>query len=218
LTVLLDGEIGRADHPFTPKADKDYHALAARAEYKWKTLRLTAQSKSDYNVNSVSLSAYSSHARTYSGSAAWSPKSWFSVDASASKAHLDTLGGIAFFAGAQFLPNQLSYYVSNLYSATFSTRLSYKRLDLWLGYSRIQDKGDDRATPTATIIGPNLSAFQTAQTFPLKLQVPQGRLSIRIHERLRWNFGYEYFGYHETFWSGENYAAHTGYTSVLWSF
>jgi hypothetical protein len=218
LTVLLNGESGQANRPFTPRSDKNYHALSARIDYRLKSLRLAAQTKSDYNANSVTLSAYSSHARTYSGSASWSPKSWFAIDASASKAHVDTLGGIAFFTDAQFLQNQLSYYVSNLYSASLSTHLSYKRTDVWLGYSRIQDLGDGRVNPTATIIGPNLTAFETAQTFPLKFQVPQARLSVRIHERLRWNFGYQYFGYHETFSTGENYAAHTGYTSLLWSF
>jgi hypothetical protein len=82
----------------------------------------------------------------------------------------------------------------------------------------VQDLGDGRVQPTATIIGPDLAAFETAQTFPLKFQVPQARLSLRIHERLRFNCGYQYFGYHETFSTGENYAAHTGYTSLLWSF
>jgi hypothetical protein len=218
LTVSINGELGEANQPFTPKSDKDYHALAARSEYKWKSLRLSAQTKSDYNVNSISLSSYSSHARIYSGSGSWNPRSWLSLDATASKTHVDTLGGIAFFAGGNLFQNQLSYYVSNLYAATFSTHLTHKRFDLWLGYSRVQDSGDGRLQPTATIIGPNLTAFETAQTYPLKFQVPQARLSVQIQERLRFNCGYQYFGYHETFSTGENYAAHTGYTSLLWSF
>jgi hypothetical protein len=57
-----------------------------------------------------------------------------------------------------------------------------------------------------------------AQTFPLTFQSPQARVSFRISERLRWNAGYQYYGYHEEFSSGENYLAHTGYTSLLWSF
>jgi hypothetical protein len=140
------------------------------------------------------------------------------VDSSVSKAHVDTLGGIAFFAGSQFLPNQISYYVSNLYTANLLTHLIFRRFDLSLGYSRIQDLGDGRATPTTTLIGPGLTAFQTAQTFPVKLQTPQARISYKINERLHWNLAYQYFGYHETFSFGENYLAHTGYTSLLWSF
>jgi hypothetical protein len=218
LTVLLRGETGVSNQPFAPRSDKDYHALSGRIDYKLKTLRLSAQTRSDYNVNSVSLSAYSSHARTYTGSLSFAPKRWFSIDSSVSKAHVDTLGGIAFFTNGQFLPNQLSYYVSNLYTATLLAHLTFKCVDLSLGYSRIQDLGDGRTTPTTTLIGPGISAFQTAQTFPLKLQTPQARLSFKLNERVRWNAGYQYFGYHETFAFGENYLAHTGYTSLLWSF
>ncbi|HEY1948911.1 MAG TPA: hypothetical protein VGG97_18025 [Bryobacteraceae bacterium] len=218
LTVMADGEVGRTSNPFTPKSDQNYNTFSGRVQYKLRKLQLSATAKSDYNLNSVTLSSYSSHSRTYSGSAAWNYKSWLTLDASASKLHLDSLGGIAFFAGPEFLPNQLSYYVSNLYSATLDARVSVKRVDISLGYSRIQDLGDGRNSPTQTVIGPNLSAFQTAQTFPLKFQAPSARISVRIHERLRWNIGYQYFGYHETFSSGENYLAHTGYTSILWSF
>ena len=34
LTVALEGEIGRADTPFTPLSDRNYHVLGARAQYK----------------------------------------------------------------------------------------------------------------------------------------------------------------------------------------
>jgi hypothetical protein len=216
LTILVDGEVGRSNRPFTPKGERDYSALAGRIEYKLKSLQLMASSRSDYNENSVVLSAFSSHSRIYSGSASWSPRSWFAFDAAYTKSHLDTLGGIAFFAESQLFQNQVSYYVSNIHSGTFTATL--KRADLYLGYSLVEDTGDGRPAAISTIIGPNLAAFQTAQTFPLKFQAPLARLSFRISERVRWNVGYEYYGYHEDFSSGENYLAHTGYTSLLWSF
>jgi hypothetical protein len=219
LTISLDGEIGRANRPFTPKGDKDYSALTARVQYKFKTLELAAWSHSDYNENSVTLTAFSSHSRTYAGSAAWSPRSWFSFDASYSKIHLDTLGGIQFFAGSQLFPNQESYYVSNLHSGVAGIRFSVmKRADLYFGYSRVQDTGDGRSSAIATNIGPGIPAFQAAQTFPLSFQSPLARVSVRICERVRWNFGYQYFGYHSDFFPGEDYLAHTGYSSLTWSF
>jgi hypothetical protein len=218
VTISLDAEIGRANQPFTPRSDRDFHALSGRIQYKIKKLELLAQSRVNYNANSVTLSSYSSHARTYSGSASWNPRSWLGLDATYSKIHVDTLGGIAFFANTQLFPNQVSYYVSNLYSGTLGTRLSLKRADLYLGYSRVQDVGDGRSSPFSTVVDPNLGAFQTAQTFPLRFHSPSARISVRISERVRWNVGYQYFGYHENFFMGENYLANTGYTSVLWSF
>lgn len=218
LNIVVDDEIGRSNRPFTPKGDKNYNVLIGRITYKLKKLDLMASSRSDYNENSVTVSAYSSHNRIYSGSASWSPRSWVGFDATYSKSHVDTLGGIDFFAQSQLFQNQVSYYVSNIQAGTLTARLSLKRADLYLGYSLVQDTGDGRPASISTIIGPNLAAFQTAQTFPLKFQSPSARLSFRISERVRWNVGYQYFGYHEDFSAGENYLANTGYTSILWSF
>jgi len=61
----------------------------------------------------------------------------------------------------------------------------------------------------------------TVQTFPLWYQSPMARISVRLHEKLRWNFGYQYYGYKEEFGLNsvnENFRANTGYTSLLWSF
>jgi hypothetical protein len=218
LTVTVNAEFGRASRPFTPKSDSNYNLLTGRIQYKWKSLQLAAWSQANYNDNSVLLSDYNSHGRSYSGSAVWSPKKWFAFDASYSKLHLETLGGIAFFAQNVLFANQESYYLSNLHTGTLTVRFALKRFDVYLGYSRVQDTGDGRATPTQVVAGPDLPAFRAAQTFPLAFQSPQARLSFRVSERLRWNAGYQYFGYHEDFSSGQNYLAHTGYTSLLWSF
>ena len=218
LTITVNTEIGRSSRPFTPKSDANYKLLTGRIQYKWKSLQLSAWSQADYNLNSVLLSDYNSHGRSYAASGAWAPLKWFAIDASYSKLHLETQGGISFFAQNVLFANQVSYYESNLHSGTLGTRLSLKRVDLYLGYSRVQDTGDGRSTPTQLVTGPDLPAFRTAQTFPLKFESPQARVSVRISERIRWNAGYQYFGYHEDFFSGQNYLAHTGYTSLLWSF
>lgn len=219
LIILLDGELGFSTRPFTPKGDGNYSGWDARVEYRRKSLQLLATAQSDYNATSVTLSTYSSHARSYSVSAAWSPLGWLSFDASYSKLHVDTLGGIQFFAGGTFFPNQVSYYVSNLHSGTLGIQLKpLHRLDLFFGYSRIQDTGDGRTDALVSTIGPSIPAFQNAQTFPLMFQAPMARLSVSLAERLRWNVGYQYFGYHANFWSAEDYLANTGYTSLSWSF
>ena len=92
-------------------------------------------------------------------------------------------------------------------------------MDLFLGFSLIQDVGDGRSSEQSSIDeGPDLAAFRTAQTFPVRFLSPSGRISVRLSERLRWNVGYQYFGYSETFSSAQNFLANTGYTSLLWSF
>ena len=218
LTITVDGEIGRSSFPFAAKSEGNYQDFSGRIEYKLKNLRLSAASTVNYNTTAVTLTSYSSRSRTYSAGASWSPHPWFSFDASYNKLHLDTLGGIAYFANTQLQTAQ-SYYLSNIYAVNVGVRLALlKRADLYLGYSHVEDTGDGRVTPFDTNIGPSLTAFQGAQTFPLRFQAPLARLSIRIAERLRWNVGYEYYGYHQQFFQENNYRAHTGYTSLLWSF
>jgi hypothetical protein len=219
LTISVDAEIGSANRPFAPKSDAKYHVIEGRVQYKLKTLQFSASSNADYNVNSVTLSAYSSHARTYSVGVSWTPLHWFALDASYSKLHLDTVGGIAYFANAQFISGDQSYYISNIHSGNLGVRIPVlNRADLYVGYSQVQDTGDGRSNPLGGTFPASLPAFVAAQTFPLRFVSPLARLSIRLNDRMRWNVGYQYYGYREDFYPQENYRANTGYTSLLWSF
>jgi hypothetical protein len=219
VSILVDGEIGRANRPLTPIAERNYHALGARFQYKVKTLTFTAATRENYNTNSVLLSAFASHARNHSIDAAWTPHDWFSLDAGYSKLHLNTEGGLAYFANSRAILGERSLYISNLHVATLTARFDIrKRADLFVGYSHTQDTGDGRNTPSGLQTGASIAAFQAAQTFPLSFRSPMARFSLRINEKVRWNLGYQYYGYNERFLNGEDYRAHTGYTSVLWSF
>lgn len=219
LSILVRGEIGRAAHPLTPVADRNYQDLGARIEYKIKSLVLSAYTRANYNTNSVSLSSYASHASTYAADATWTVRDWFTLDVGYSKIHLNTAGGIDYFALNQFIQGEQSLYISNLHTGNVGARFVLnKRTDLYVGYSHVQDNGDGRGNPFGTPAGSALPAFQAAQTFPVKYQSPMARVSVRITEKIRWNLGYQYYGYHEEFFSNDNFRAHTGYTSVLWSF
>jgi hypothetical protein len=224
VTVLLDGEVGHANQPFTPKSDGNYQALGARVQYKHKSLLLSAYAQSNYNNNSTSLTAFSSHARTYAANASWTPLRWLSFNADYSKLHLDTLGGLSFFDSGEQTSAE-SLYISNLQTGNLGLRFVLgKRLDLYAGYSHVQDTGDGRNTATGAGFGSTIPEFQVSQTFPLRFQSPLARLSVKLTNRVRWNVGYQYYGYHEEFFTGQGflpdqaYRAHTGYTSVLWSF
>jgi len=219
LSILLDGSIGRANGPLTPISERNYQVLGGRVQYKIKPFLLMASTRENYNVNSITLSSYASHSRTHSVNGSWNPRDWFSLDAGYTKLHLNSAGGIDFFALGQFLTGQQSIYISNLHVGTLTARFDLKkRADLFVGYSHTQDTGDGRAAAVGPGIGSSLPVFQAAQTFPVKYLSPMARLSIRITEKIRWNVGYQYYGYNELFLNGEDYRAHTGYTSMLWSF
>jgi len=220
LTIRLDTEIGRADQPISPISDRNYQALNGRVEYKTRTLRFSAFAGSDYNTNSNSLTSYASHSRRYGVDGSWSGTPWFSVDLGYNRMHLDTLGGLAYFLGRTQVTGDQSYYVSNIHAGNLAARFNAgKRVDVSLGLSIVQDTGDGRATATSTPLTYSAQpAFIAAQTFPLRFLSPQARVSVKITEKIRWNAGFQHYGYREDFQTFENYRAQTGYTSLLWSF
>ena len=227
LTINVDGEIGHADHPLATISDRNYHTLGGRVQYRKKTLQLGAQYHQVYNENApLNLLSFSSRSRTASANASWAPKSWFSFDASYTNLHLDTVGALAFFAGTSFSQLQTAYssiYISNIHAANLGVRFSaFKRADLFFGYAITKDVGDGRATQVPVgETDPVQAQLDAFQTFPLTYESPMARVSVRITPKLRWNVGYQYYGYNEQFQLfsyPENYHAHTGYTSLLWSF
>lgn len=214
LVFALDGELGRNTQPFYPISEKNYQGLNGRIQYRARSLTISALARTNYNVNSVSFSSFSSRSRQYNVDASWTAPGGFSIEGGYSKMHLDTASGIAYFVASELITGEQSIYVSNLHAITFGVRGSIRqRVDWYVGYSRTQDTGDPDLNA-----GPLLPAFRLAQTFPMTFESPLARISVRLRERLRWNAGYQYYRYLETTLPNQNYRANTGYTSVLWSF
>ncbi len=221
--VHVEGEVGSNDHPFAPISLGDYHNIRSRVLYRKKAYSFGAGYSEEYNNNSIVITAYSSRSRTYTANGSWNAKPWLSVDASYSKLHLDTLGGLAFFAGTPAVSlNEQSIFISNIHAANLGLRFPVtSRADLYIGYNITKDTGDGRASAVQNPSTPVQNLLSSVQTFPLTYQTPLIRLSVRITPKLRYNLGYQYYGYHEDFGlleTNESYRAHTGYTSLLWSF
>lgn len=227
LTVNFDAEIDRADRPFYPISDRHYHALGARAQFKHKNILITTSYRQNYNNNPVSISSYSSHSRNYSADASWVARGWLSFDAGYSKLHLDTVSGLSFFAGTprpQLIApgNYGSLYFSSIHAGNLGLRVELKkRTSLYAGYSITRDTGDGRQPLSPAAADPVSALLVPVQSFPLSFQSPLARLSVKINNRLRWNAGWQFYRYREDFAffsAQQNYRAHTGYTSLLWSF
>jgi hypothetical protein len=209
LTIMADAEIGRADRPIYPTSEKNYHATGGRIRYKTRAVAFGALVRTNYNFNSDNLFSHSSRSRTYSADFSWSALSWLGVDASYSKLHLDTLSGIAYFFNNAFIDNDQSRYISNIHAGNIGVRVSAgTRVELFAGYVRTQDRGSSEA-PLGRL------GFQV---YPLTFDSPMGRVSVRLREKLRWNAGYQHYGYDERLLPTQKYQAHTGYTSLSWSF
>lgn len=223
LTINLEGELGRADNPFCPVSGKNYHLLGGRIQYRTPTLLLSAAARINYNTNPTSLASHSSRARYYSFDCSCTPNTRFAIDAGYNKMHLGTVSGIAYFAGFQLIDTERSIYLSNVHTLNVGLRLAIaERIDFYAGYSRVQDTGDGRdvATepPAGSDPGSQLPGFVAFQTFPLSCQSPLARLTFDLTPKISWNVGYQHYNYSESFMTHQNYRAHTGYVSVVWSF
>jgi hypothetical protein len=238
LSINLDAEIGRANRPIFPISDGNYHALNGRVSWTARMLRLSAYARSNYNTNSRSFSSFASKSRQYGADASWIAKEWFSIDMSYAKLHLDTLGTLDFFLGTTGEVTPQSYYVSNIHTGNLSAHFTaFKRVDFSLGFSHVQDVGD-KSLPlvlVTSVVTPSSFPPVLKQTFPLRFTSPFAKISVRMSQRLRWNFGYQYYGYSEeqpTFSTAvailngllgngptlQNFRAQTGYSSLSWSF
>ncbi len=216
LSVNLEAEVGRTDRAFLPIGERNYHGFGARLRYRRRTLTWSVAARTNYNTNAVSFSAHSSRSRNYSAELSWTPGSRFSLDAAYGKLHLDTISALAFFAAGRLNFQDRSLYASNLHSGTLGARFEIGRVSLYAGYSHVEDAGGDRRRAPGAVA--SLPAFVAVQAFPAAFRSPLARLSVRLHSKLRWNFGYQYYGYREEFSRRQGYRAHTAYASVLWSF
>jgi hypothetical protein len=225
-TVNLEGEVGHASGALTPVSDRNYHTLGGRTQYRTKKLQLGATYKELYNENApLSFTTYSSRSRQAGASASWVVSRWFSLDISYTKLHLDTVGSLAFFAGLTTPQLQTGYdsvFISNIHAANAGARFSIgKRADVFVGYTITKDTGDGRATPAPAGTTGVAALLDSVQTFPLTYESPMARVSVRLTPKLRWNAAWQYYGYNEQFQLFsyyENYHAHTGFTSLQWSF
>lgn len=215
-TIVADGELGRQSRPFYTTSEKDYHGFGLRSEYKQKQFRVAGQMRFHMNFNSVSLFQHSSRSRNYTLDTSWTPNTKFALDAGYQKLHLDTVTGLAYFANFQLIESNRSIYNSNVHAAHAGARFALlSKLDLFTGFSITKDTAQ---TQPGFVTGDTQNVFAAAQAFPLTFLSPQVRLSYRLRENLRWNFGYQHYNYAEAQYSIQDYRAHTGYLSVLWSF
>ena len=224
----FDFEVGRADRPLAPVNERKFHTESARVQWRGKGATLTANFQSKINNNPTSLVSYSSTSRGGGFHGSWAdPDARFTLDGGYQYLHLDTAAGIFnLLAPADDGPSfARTFYTSNLHTGSFGIRAAaHERLVLYFGYSIAKDTGDGRGSlqvtepfnPVYPVVGSDGANFFTS--FPLTYQSPQARVSVKVHEKLWWNFGWQRYDYDERFTGTQNYAANTGYSSLSWSF
>jgi len=235
LTALIDLEYGRADQPFTPLSEKRFHAETVKAAWKHKAWQVSAGFQAYRNRNSVPPvlgaleggGAHNYQSRQYRVGLDWTPAKRYAFEAGYAKTGLETASGILNFPlpGAAEAAARRSLYVSNVNHAHATLRVELPRdAALFLGYSIVKDTADGRDRPS--ILSPFAAGYPNfsfdgtdlINVYPLSYQAPQARLSFRLHKKLWWNLGWQYYGYSEKFTGLQDYSAHVATTSLRWAF
>jgi hypothetical protein len=241
LSFDVDGTVGRDNAALTPIAPAHFHNIRARADYRQsRRIRFGAAYRQMYNLNAPAPvvftstygtpppSYYSSHSRTLSATSSITLSNRWSLDVSYNKLHLDTLANLWAEEPAVnsvtivSVPGYVSRYVSNLHTVSVMARTAIeKRATLYFGYSITRDTGDGRSVQDLGLKDPAASFMAGLNTFPMTYQAPMARLSIKVTPKMQWNAGWEFYRYNQEFaYFGymPYYRAHTGYTSLSWTF
>jgi hypothetical protein len=91
-----------------------------------------------------------------------------------------------------------------------------RRATLFASYRVNKDNGQGNRIADPTGLPGTLIA-----SYPMSFQSPEARLALRLHQRLDWNIGYQYYNYNESAIVGprpQNYHAHLPYTSLRFYF
>ena len=220
-TLYFDAEHGTADNVFTRIGNYNYTNIRAKSRYKPTSriaLNLSVITKNNSNpteIAGVSLEDFgvSVKSKIFSSSLDWTATSRFSISTGYnyhwinSNAKLDY-----FFNSVQHLLGNSLYFVRNNFFYIESVSRITPRVTLFTAYRINKDNGQGNR-----VADPTGNPGTLIASYPMSFQSPEARLAIKLHHRLDWNVGYQYYNYNESTIVGprpQNYHAHLPYTSL----
>ncbi|HEX6719191.1 MAG TPA: hypothetical protein VF088_18950 [Pyrinomonadaceae bacterium] len=220
-TIYFDAEHGTADNVFTRIGNYNYTNLRAKSRYKptsriaFNLAVITKNNSNPSEIAGVSLEDFgvSVKSRIFSSSLDWTATSRFSINTGYnyhwinSNAKLDY-----FFNNVQHLLGNNLYFVRNNFFFVESVTRVTPRVTLFTAYRINKDNGQGNR-----LADPTGNPGTLIASYPMSFQSPEVRLAIKLHQRLDWNVGYQYYNYNESTIVGprpQNYHAHLPYTSL----
>ena len=220
-TIYFDAEHGTADNVFFRIGNYDYTNIRAKSRYKpnqkisFNLALITKNNSNPSEIAGVSLQDFGVDvkSRVFTSSIDWAPNSRVSLSAGYNHHWINSDAVIEyFFNGVQHPLGHSLYFMRNNFFYIESVAQLMPRVSLYTAYRINKDdgQGDRVADPTGT-------PGTLIASYPMSFQSPEARLAIKLHHRLDWNFGYQYYNYNESALVGprpQNYHAHLPYTSL----
>ncbi len=220
-TIYFDAEHGTADNVFSRIGNYNYTNIRAKSRYK-PTPRLALNvafiAKNNSNpseISGVSLEDFgvSIKSRIFSSSLDWTATSRFSISTGYNYHWINNHAIVDYFFNSVQHPlgNSLYFVRNNFFFVESVSRIA-PRVTLFAAYRINKDNG--QGNRVADPIG---RPGTLIASYPMSFQSPEARLAIKLHQRLDWNVGYQYYNYNESPIVGprpQNYHAHLPYTSL----
>jgi hypothetical protein len=225
-TIYFDAEHGAADNVFTRIGNYNYTNIRAKSRYapnrkvSFNLALITKDNANPSEIAGVSLTDFGVDikSRTFTSSLDWAatPKLSFSAGYNYnwvnSDAVIDYFYQVPPAASVRHPAGHSLYFVRNNYFYLDTVAQLAPRFSFYASYRINKDngQGNQLADPTG-------SPGTLISSYPMNFQSPEARLAIKLHRRLDWNIGYQYYNYKESPIVGprpQNYHAHLPYTSL----
>ncbi len=220
-TIYFDAEHGTADNVFTRIGNYNFTNVRAKSRYKpsrnvaFNVSYITKNNSNPSEIAGVSLEDFgvSVKSRLFSTTLDWTPDSRASFSTGYNYHWITSNSAIEYFFNSVQHPFGHSvYYSRNNFFFIDAVLQPARRVTLFTSYRINKDNGQGNrvADPTGN---PGL----LIASYPMSFQSPEARLAIKLHHRLDWNIGYQYYNYDESAIVGprpQNYHVHLPYTSL----
>ncbi len=220
-TIFFDMEHGTADNVFSRLGNYDYTYIRAKTRYALTnrlSINLAVITRNNANpseIAGVSLEDFgvSIKSRVFTSAVDWTANPRFSVHAGYNYNWVDSNAVVEYFFNGVGHPQGRSLYFmrNNFFYVDTVTQLA-RRATLFLSYRINKDNGQG-----SRVSDPTGTPGFLVTSYPMSFQSPDSRLAVRLHRRLDWNVGYQYYNYNESALVGprpQNYHAHLPYTSL----
>ncbi|HEV8426312.1 MAG TPA: hypothetical protein VGQ41_00250 [Pyrinomonadaceae bacterium] len=220
-TLYFDAEHGTADNVFSRIGNYDYTNIRAKSRYKPTTrvsFNLSLITKDNANpseIAGVSLQDFGVgvKSRIFTTSLDWTANTRFYISTGYNYHWINSKAVVEyFFNGVQHPLGNSVYYLRNNFFFIDTIAQIAPRVTLYTSYRINKDTGQGHR-----VADPTGNPGTLIASYPMSFQSPEARLAVKLHQRIDWNVGYQYYNYNESALVGprpQNYHAHLPYTSL----
>jgi len=217
-SVYFDMEHGQTDNVFTRIASYDYTNFRVRSILRpTKTIAINTSLVTKDNTNpTVTVDGRNFgtdvNVRNFTTTFDWTPTGRFFINTGYTYQRVTSQAEVIYFlANSQKINGISRYFLRDNFAFVTAFYEIHPRVRLYGGYRFHRDPGqEDRlSSPTTGVL---------IASYPYQFTSPEVKLSFKLHERVDWIVGYQYFDFKEKFVNSQFYQAHLPYTSLRFYF